>query len=251
MTIPDPPQSPVHVIIGATGGIGSELARRLAQNGARLFLAARSSDRLEALGASYSCPVMTVDARDFDQVDALFQKAKEHYQRIDGAVCCVGSILLKAAHLTSHQEFMDTMQANLATAFATVRSAARMMSSPGGSIALVSSAAGQIGLANHEAISAAKAGIIGLVRSAAATYAPRGIRVNAVAPGLTRTPLSERLLASEASLKASTAMHPLGRIGEPSDVASALEWFLDPRNSWVTGQILGVDGGLAHIKPRS
>ena len=92
----------------------------------------------------------------------------------------------------------------------------------------MSSAAARLGLANHEAIAAAKAGVHGLVLSAAASYASRGIRVNAVAPGLVRTPLTARLTANEASLKASTALHALGRIGEPDDVASAIEWLLDP-----------------------
>jgi NAD(P)-dependent dehydrogenase (short-subunit alcohol dehydrogenase family) len=120
----------------------------------------------------------------------------------------------------------------------------------GGSIVLVSSAAARVGLANHEAIAAAKAGVIGLALSAAATYAPRGIRVNCVAPGLVRTPLTSRITENEAALKGSLAMHALGRIGEASDVASAMEWLLDPAQAWVTGQVIGVDGGLASLRPR-
>jgi NAD(P)-dependent dehydrogenase (short-subunit alcohol dehydrogenase family) len=120
----------------------------------------------------------------------------------------------------------------------------------GGSIVLVSSAAARLGLANHEAIAAAKAGIIGLTLSSAATYAARGIRVNCVAPGLTRTPMTARLTQNEATLKASTAMHALGRIGEPDDVAGAIDWLLGPESSWITGQVLGVDGGLASVRPR-
>ena len=116
----------------------------------------------------------------------------------------------------------------------------------GGSIVLISSAGARVGLVNHEAIAAAKAGILGLALSAAASYASRGIRVNCVAPGLVRTPLT----ANGAALKGSIAMHPLGRIGEPSDVASAIEWFLDPAQSWVTGQVLGIDGGLATLRTR-
>ena len=97
---------------------------------------------------------------------------------------------------------------------------------------------------------AAKAGVIGLTLSAAATYAPRGIRVNCVAPGLVRTPMTARITANEASLKASTAMHALGRIGDPADVAGAIEWLLGPDSGWVTGQVLGVDGGLASVRAR-
>jgi NAD(P)-dependent dehydrogenase (short-subunit alcohol dehydrogenase family) len=124
------------------------------------------------------------------------------------------------------------------------------MMSTGGSIALVSTAAARTGLANHEAIAAAKGGVIGLTLSAAATYASRNIRVNCVAPGLTATPLAARITSNEAALKASQAMHALGRIGQPEEVASALAWLLDPENSWVTGQILGVDGGLGSIRPK-
>jgi len=118
------------------------------------------------------------------------------------------------------------------------------------SSALVSSAAARIGLPNHEAIAAAKAAVEGMALSAAATYAKNGIRVNCVAPGLTRTPLTASLTRSEAQLKASVAMHPLGRIGEPDDVAAAIDWLLSPESAWITGQALGVDGGLATVKAR-
>jgi hypothetical protein len=120
----------------------------------------------------------------------------------------------------------------------------------GGAVVLVSSAAARIGLANHEAIAAAKAGIIGLVLSAAATYARQRIRFNAVAPGLVRTPLTRGLVSSEPAEKASVAMHPLGRLGEPEDVARAICFLLDPAQGWITGQVLGVDGGLADVKAR-
>ena len=105
-------------------------------------------------------------------------------------------------------------------------------------------------MANHEAIAAAKGGINGLVISAAASYAPRGLRVNAVAPGLVRTPLAERLTSSEATLKASTALHPLGRIGEPGDVGAVLAWLLDPATTWVTGQVISIDGGLSSVRAK-
>ena len=125
------------------------------------------------------------------------------------------------------------------------------MKGEGGSVVLVSSAAARVGLANHEAIAAAKAGIIGLVLSAAATYAKQKVRFNAVAPGLVRTPLSKGLLSSELSEKASVGMHPLGRLGEPDEVAAAIEWFLDPAQGWITGQVLGIDGGLADLRGRA
>jgi NAD(P)-dependent dehydrogenase (short-subunit alcohol dehydrogenase family) len=123
--------------------------------------------------------------------------------------------------------------------------------SGGGSIVLLASAVAQRGMINHEAIAAAKAGVVGLALSAAATYARYNIRVNCVAPGLTRTPLTAALTQNELTLKASAALHPLGRIGEPEEVASAIRWFLSPDQRWVTGQVLAVDGGLSTVQPRT
>jgi len=169
---------------------------------------------------------------------------------LQGATNLVGSILLKPAHLTTDEEFETTLQLNLKSAFYTVRAATKAMLTSGGSIVLASSVATKIGLVNHEAIAAAKGGINGLVLSTAATYASRNIRVNAVAPGLVRTPLSAKMTSNELSLKASVAMHPLGRIGEPDDVATAIAWLLNPHTTWVTGQILSIDGGLASVRLR-
>ncbi len=242
---------PLYLIIGATGGIGSALARRLAASGARLVLAARSDAPLRALGAELSAEVETVDATDVGAVEQLVRGVVSTHGRIDGAANCVGSLLLKPAHLTSGAEFATTIAQNLTSAFALVRAAARpMMDAGGGSIALCSSAAAITGLANHEAIAAAKAGVAGLARSAAATYGARNVRVNAVAPGLVRTPLTARVTGNPAGEKASLAMHALPRLGEPDDVAHLLAWLLGAESSWVTGQVIGVDGGLGTVRPR-
>ncbi len=243
---PDGEQPRSYVIVGASGGIGSCLARRLAADGARLTLAARSPDRLQALADEVGGRAVSLDATSFSNLDSLFEQAGD----LDGAVNLAGSILLKPAHLTSESEFRETIDLNLTSAFGLVRSAGKAMRSRGGSIVLVSSCAASVGLSNHEAISAAKAGVEGLVRAAAATYAPQRIRVNAVAPGLVDTPMSSRLTSNEAALKASTAMHPLGRIGTPDDIARSIEWLLDPQSDWITGQVLGVDGGLARVRSR-
>jgi NAD(P)-dependent dehydrogenase (short-subunit alcohol dehydrogenase family) len=243
-------QQPAYVVFGAAGGIGSALCRRLATQGARLLIAGRSQDRLQPLAEELSATPYILDSTHFAQVDACIEKAVTLFGRLDGAANCIGSIVLKPAHSTSEAEWHDTLATNLTSAFAITRASARAMQSTGGSIVLVSSSAARIGLANHEAIATAKAGIIGLTLSAAATYGPRGIRVNCVAPGLVRTPMTARLTANEATLKMSTAMHALGRIGEPDDVAASIEWLLSPQQSWVTGQVLGVDGGLGSIRGR-
>ena len=237
------------LVLGASGGIGSALARRLSADGASLVLAGRDEASLEALAGETGGTPFVLDATKPAEVEAAAAKAVEAHGRLDGLASCVGSILLKPAHLTSEEEWDAVVTTNLKSAYAAVRAAARAMTA-GGSVVLVSSAAARLGLANHEAIAAAKAGVIGLTLSAAATYAPKAIRVNAVAPGLVRTPMTARITGNEAALKASTALHALGRVGEPEDVASAIAWLLDPAQSWVTGQVIGVDGGLATLRSR-
>jgi NAD(P)-dependent dehydrogenase (short-subunit alcohol dehydrogenase family) len=231
-------------IIGATGGIGSALARRLKTAGHRALLIGRTADRLQPLATELDFPFAVADAA---QAESL-QNALTTAGPLQGIVNCAGSVLLKPAHLTTDAEWSQTLQTNLTTAFNTVRSGARALMQTGGSIVLCSTAAARTGLANHDAIAAAKAGVIGLTLSAAATYAPRNIRVNCVAPGLVDTPLTAKIVGNEAALKTSTGMHALGRIGKPAHIASAIAWLLDAENDWVTGQVLGVDGGLGTLR---
>ncbi|MBL9138018.1 MAG: SDR family oxidoreductase [Verrucomicrobiales bacterium] len=239
------------VIFGATGGIGSALARFLAPTGCRLTLVARDSDRLKALAAELAAKGQSADATRSEDVERCLASAHEESGRLDGVVCCIGSLLLKPAHTTTDDDWGTTLSTNLTTSFYILRAAARwMMRGPGGSIVLSSSAVAERGMIHHEAIAAAKAGVVGLAKSAAATYARHQIRVNCVAPGLTRTPMTLPLTRSESALKASVALHPLGRIGEPDEVARAILWLLSPDQGWVTGQVLAVDGGLSTIQPR-
>lgn len=139
------------------------------------------------------------------------------------------------------------MSQNLDTAFHALKFGIPLLKE-GGSVVLMSSCAASIGLSNHESIAAAKAGVEGLTRAAAATYSTKNIRINCVAPGLVKTGLSEKLTSSETALKASLSLHPIKRIGEPQDISSAIAFLINPENNWITGQTLHVDGGLSSIK---
>jgi NAD(P)-dependent dehydrogenase (short-subunit alcohol dehydrogenase family) len=245
------PEQPVIFVVGAAGGIGAALCRSLGRRGYRLVLAGRTEAALHALAQELGADVTVLDARDFEATSVAIEQAFARHGRLDGVVNLAGAILLKSAHLTSADEYAQVLAANLGTAFSVVRAAAPVLGrNGGGSLVLLSSAAARLGLANHEAVAAAKAGVAGLALSAAATYAARGVRVNVVSPGLVRTPLAARLVSNEASLRASQAMHALGRIGEPEDVARVLEFLLDPAQSWITGQVFGVDGGLGTVRSR-
>ena len=239
-------------MLGATGGVGSALVRRLRGAGAEVVAVARDGAALAALAAETGCATSVVaDATSAEAVEAAVAAAAAD-GRLDGAANCVGSVLLKPAHATSDEDLRAVLDANLVSAFNLVRSATKVMQRQegGGALVLVSSAAARTGLANHEAIAAAKAGVIGLTLSAAATYGGKGVRVNCVAPGLVRTAMTERIWGNEAALAASVAMHALGRIGEPDEVAAAIAFLLDRANGWITGQVLGVDGGLGTVRAR-
>jgi NAD(P)-dependent dehydrogenase (short-subunit alcohol dehydrogenase family) len=182
-------------------------------------------------------------------VEGVFTQAQERLGKVDAAAVLVGSIVLKPAHTTSDAELEETLRLNLWPAFAAVRAAGRVMRAGGGSVVLMASAAARGGMPNHEAIAAAKGAIMGLTMSAAATYAPQ-IRVNCIAPGLVRAGMSRGIVENELSLKASVAMHAAGRVGEAADVAPMIALLMSRESAWITGQVIGVDGGLSTLKTR-
>ncbi len=229
------------LVIAASSTIGQAVTRQLLLAGHSVFTTARDTSRIT--------PDLVLDATDFAAVEAAFVQAQEQNGPLSGVVCCAGSLHLKPAHMTSLEQYRSVVDASLTTGFATVRGAGKCMSE-GGSVVLVSSAAALEGLANHEAIAAAKAGLIGLTLSAAATYAGQNLRFNAVAPGLVETSLTKALTGSDMARKFSENMHALGRLGKPEDVARAICFLLDPANDWITGQVLGVDGGLSRVRPK-
>ena len=239
-------------VLGAAGGVGSIVCQNLSNQGWKVVGSGRTEEKLQLLSSQIDdLDVLPVDARDDVAMKQAVANIVETHGRLDAVVVAVGSILLRPLHATSAEQVQDTIEHNLTTAFNAVRSAAvPMMRGDGGSIVLVSSVAASHGMTNHAAIAAEKGAVEGLTRASAADYAKRGIRVNAIAPAMTDTPMSENLLKSEASRKISDSMHPVGRIGEAKEIADVASWLVDGAPEWMTGQIIGVNGGLGTIKPQ-
>lgn len=237
----------VILIGGITGGIGSALATRLAKIGHTVI----GFSRNQASDAGDSFEHFICDATDSEQVSELFTRVQKTHGKLDAYVHATGSIFLKPAHLTSDADWLQTLHQNLSSAFYALRSATKIMTKQGsGSCLFFSTTAAQVGLSNHEAIAAAKGGIEAMVRAAASTYANRCIRVNAIAPGLTNTPLAKPMINSKQALEFSQKMHPLGEIGDADHVASLAQWLLSEEARFVTGQTYVMDGGLSSIVPK-
>jgi 3-oxoacyl-[acyl-carrier protein] reductase len=185
------------LIFGATGGIGSHIARYLAARGWPLVLAARDESKLIPLAEETNSAAIVIRNSSWSEYHELWEQATSLLGSIDGCVHAIGNVLLKPIHNTRESEFDHVLAVNLKTAAAVLAAAtaARRRNQERNALSLVffSSIAGGLGLPNHEAISAAKAGVEGMVRSAAASYARFGIRVNAIAPGLVDTPMTHRL----------------------------------------------------------
>lgn len=231
------------VVAGATGGIGAALARRLAARGAEPFLLARDPARLAALGAELGAPWRAVDVTDAPALKAALAEAGTPLR---GLAFCIGSILLKPAGRLTAADFLDAFRLNALAAAMAVQAAMPALAAGQGAVVLFSSVAARKGFANHAAISAAKAAVEGLAVALAAELAPQ-VRVNCIAPSLTKTQLAEPLTRSPQMAEAIARQHPIPRLGEAEDAAALADFLLSDAAGWITGQVIGVDGGRSAV----
>ncbi len=242
----------IALITGGCGGVGQAVAEQLARAGWQVAATTRSLNAPHVRQQTRAYPVIAADVSTHEGALRAMQECLRIYgQPPNGMVNCAGSILVSPLHRTSESSYRQCLQANLDTAFFSLQAftAACMDAGQPGAAVLVSSVAASSGIVNHEAISAAKAAIEGLTRSAAATYARKQIRVNAIAPGMMRTPATEHLFKMASAERQFSAQYPLGRFGEVEDVAHATGWLLSDDANWVTGQVLPVDGGFTAVRP--
>ena len=236
----------MYIIAGSTGTLGSAVTKELSKT-EDIFIIGRDEDKLKEQANKHSCNYQVIDLLSTPE-PREFSKIIDSDVEIRGLVNCIGSILIKPLHGTSLEEFNDVITTNLFSSYFLLASFARRMKD--GSAIFFSSVAGTKGLSNHEAISAAKAGIEGFARSAAATYAKDNLRVNVIAPSIMDSNMSQKILSSDTAREVSKNMHPISKIGDTDDILPVIKWLLSPDTKWVTGQTIHVDGGLSTVKPR-
>ena len=229
-----------YLVIGGSSGIGIEITRQLASQGGEVHVVSRNGDAVAGLkGVRHHTLNVTKDAFP----DSIIP------DRLAGLVYCPGSIRLRPFNRLSEAEFKEDMAINFLGAVKTIQAviAPLRKNRPGSSIVLFSTVAVQSGMPFHASIASAKGAVEGLTRSLAAELAPK-IRVNAVAPSLTDTPLAAPLISTEDRRSAAAQRHPLKRIGTPRDIAATVCFLLSDRASWITGQVLAVDGGMGALR---
>jgi len=234
-------QEKVFVIAGGSKGIGLELVRRLSEAGGTVHVYSRTVGDLTAddQAIHHAC--------DFGDDEFELSDLPE---QIHGVAYCPGTINLRSFRGLKLEDFRYDFEINLMGAVkflkACMTGLKKGADTEPSSVVLFSTIAVGKGLSMHASIAAAKGAVEGLTRSLAAEWAPR-IRVNCVAPALTETPLSENFFSTDEKRAAMAAKYPLGRTGQPSDIAGMAKFLLGPENSWITGQVIGVDGGMSQL----
>ena len=232
------------VILGATGSIGSSLAKKLVDSGEEVHLVGRDENSLSELANNLNSSFTVCDVLEENFSEKILNDLKD--ETINGLAFCVGSIDLKPLKLTKKSDFMQSFNLNLISATEVIKTLADNLKKNKGSVVLFSTVAVKQGFPNHAIVSSAKGAIEGLTLALAAEFAPN-VRVNCIAPSLTNSKISNFLLKNEKVAEGIAKMHPMKRIGEGGDSASVAKFLLTDESSWITGQILGVDGGRSSV----
>jgi len=229
------------LVIGGTSGVGKALISNLLKTDASLYVASRKEPEGDVLSKVNH---IHLDVNEMsDELDALPSE-------LHGLVYCPGTITLKPFQGLKEKDFQSDFDLNVLGAVRVLQaSLKKLRAAKGASVVLFSTVAAQLGLNYHSSIAAAKGALEGLGKSLAAEFASKKIRVNLVAPSLTDTPLAKNLLSSDDKKEASDQRHPMGRYGQPEDIANMVAFLLSDNTSWVTGQVLHIDGGLSSLKP--
>ncbi len=235
------------VVIGATGAIGGAIARRLVARGDAVHLIGRDPARLQALAAELGGTHAVADVLDDQALAAAVQAGGP---ALGGLAFCVGSIVMKPLRRASAADFIDTFRLNaVAAALAVAAAADGLRAVPGSGVVLFSTVAVRSGFANHAVISAAKGAVEGLTVALGAELAPH-VRVNCIAPSLTRSGIAAQMTDNEAMSKAIAAQHPIPRLGEGDDAGALAAFLLGPDAGWITGQVINVDGGRSTLRTK-
>lgn len=232
------------LIYGGSGGIGAATARAAKRQGQELHLSGRDEARLRSVAEELGATFTVADVLEPGGIETVTEAAGSE---LAGLVYAVGSINLKPLPRLSAEEFERDFRLNAMSAALAVQAALPALKAGRGSVVLFSSIAVQQGFAAHASVAMAKGAVEGLTRTLAAELAP-AIRVNAIAPSLTRTPLAAALTGNERMAEAIAQLHPLGRLGEPDDIAALAAFLLSDQAGWITGQVFGVDGGRSSLR---
>jgi len=231
-----------YLIFGATGSIGSSLAEQLKNSGNEIHLVARNQDDVNSIANKLDCSYTVANVLE----DGFIEKVKSDISDIKGVAYCVGSIDLKPLKMTNEQDFNKCMKLNLYSAIEVIKGYQESLKKNKGSIVLFSTVAAQRGFTNHAIIASAKAAVEGLTVTLAAEFAPN-IRVNCIAPSLTKSKIAQPMLKNSVIADGIARAHPLKRLGEGKDSASLAKFLITEDSSWVTGQIIAVDGGRSKL----
>ena len=231
-----------YLIFGATGSVGSSLAEQLKNSGNDIHLVARNESEVKAIAEKLGCSYTVADVLE----DGFIEKVKSDINDIKGVAYCVGSIDLKPLRMVTEADMNKCMKLNLYTAIEVIKGFQESLKKNKGSVVLFSTVAAQRGFTNHTIIASAKAAVEGLTVTLAAEFAPN-IRVNCIAPSLSKSKIAEPMLKNPTIAEGIAKAHPLKRLGEGKDSAALAKFLITEESSWITGQIIAVDGGRSKL----